>query len=123
MSISGLTATSGQIQMDFMKLLVTQLQNQNPLEPLDNNEMASQLAQLSSLEQLENMSGTFRQVLAGQERLQALALIGKQVDFLPEGQTDVVTGRVESVTVTEDGVRVRVGEHTVDLDSIQSIRG
>jgi len=122
MSVSGVTASSGQIQMDFMKLLVTQLQNQNPLEPLDNNEMASQLAQMSSLEQLENMSSTFRQVLANEERLQALALIGKEVAFIPDGKTDAVTGRVESVTVTEEGVRVTVGEHTVALDSIQWIR-
>ncbi len=48
MSTSAVTSSS-KIQTDYMKLLVTQLQNQNPLEPLDNNEMASQLAQFSQL--------------------------------------------------------------------------
>ena len=33
-------ASASSIQMDYMKLLITQLQNQNPLEPMDNNEMA-----------------------------------------------------------------------------------
>jgi len=56
--------TASDIQMDYMKLLITQLQNQNPLEPLNNNEMASQLAQFSQLQQLESMNSTFAQVLA-----------------------------------------------------------
>ncbi|MHC4424212.1 MAG: flagellar hook capping FlgD N-terminal domain-containing protein, partial [Planctomycetota bacterium] len=52
MSLVSSTASASDIQMDYMKLLITQLQNQNPLEPLSNNEMASQLAQFSSLQQL-----------------------------------------------------------------------
>ena len=53
--ISELSSAS-KIQMDYMNLLITQLQNQNPLEPLDNNQMATQLAQLSQLQQLESMN-------------------------------------------------------------------
>jgi flagellar basal-body rod modification protein FlgD len=73
MSTSSVTATASDIQMDYMKLLVTQLQNQNPLEPLDNNEMASQLAQFSQLQQLETMSSSFVQVLDTVERDYALS--------------------------------------------------
>jgi flagellar hook assembly protein FlgD len=78
MSTPSVTATASDIQMDYMKLLVTQLQNQNPLEPLDNNEMASQLAQFSQLQQLENMNSSFVQVLAAAERSYANSLIGKE---------------------------------------------
>jgi flagellar basal-body rod modification protein FlgD len=63
MSLVSSTASASDIQMDYMKLLITQLQNQNPLEPLSNNEMASQLAQFSSLQQLESMSSSFADVL------------------------------------------------------------
>jgi len=59
--MSSVSASS--IQADYMKLLVTQLQNQNPLEPLDNNEMASQLAQFSQLQQLESMNSNFESFL------------------------------------------------------------
>ncbi|HUT02235.1 MAG TPA: flagellar hook capping FlgD N-terminal domain-containing protein [Phycisphaerae bacterium] len=122
MAVSSVTPTAATIGADYMKLLVTQLQNQNPLEPMDNNEMASQLAQLSSLDQLENMNRTFQEVLASQQRLQATALIGKQVAYLPEGATDVVTGRVEAVSVLDTGVRLTVGDSTIDLNAVQSIR-
>jgi flagellar basal-body rod modification protein FlgD len=122
MALSSMTANATDIRADFMTLLVAQLRNQNPLEPLDNNQMASQLAQLSSLEQLEGMSRTFRDVLASQERLQALELIGKEVDYLPEGQDTVATGRVEAVHVTEDGIRLSIGDDEVDLAQVQAIR-
>ena len=125
MAVSSASATANSIGMDFMKLLVAQLQNQNPMEPLNNNEMASQLAQLSSLEQLEMMNGSFQQVLAGQQKLQAMALIGKEVEFLPEGATEAVRGRVQSVEVYDEGIRLSIGEggYVVDLSDVQSIRG
>jgi len=122
MDVSGTTPTAGEIRTDFMNLLVVQLRNQNPMEPLDNNEMASQLAQLSSLEQLENMNRTFREVLAGQERLQAMALIGKEIEFRREGADETLTGRVDEVNVYDTGVRLTVAGHVIDLDAVQSIR-
>jgi len=117
------TNSAATIGMDYMKLLVTQLQNQNPLEPLDNNEMAAQLAQLSSLEQLESMNGTFQQVLDSQQRLQATDLIGKEVEFVPEGLTDVVVGQVEAVHFTDEGTWLTIGEYEIGLDQVQSVRG
>jgi flagellar basal-body rod modification protein FlgD len=122
MSTSGAISTAGEIRTDFMKLLVVQLQNQNPLEPMDNSEMASQLAQLSSLEQLEGMNRTFQEVLASQQRLQATALIGREVEFLPDGAERTVTGRVDEVNVCDTGIRLKIGEHVIDLDAVQSIR-
>ena len=122
MAVTEAVATANSIGMDYMKLLVTQLQNQNPLEPLDNSDMASQMAQLSSLEQLESMNGTFRDVLAGQQKLQAMTLIGKEVEFYPEGHDVAITGRVEKVGLYDAGVQLTVGEHTIDLGAVQSVR-
>ena len=45
---------------EFMELMLAQLKNQNPLEPQDNGEFISQLAQFSSLEEMQNLSGTHR---------------------------------------------------------------
>ena len=92
--------TASNIQMDYMKLLITQLQNQNPLEPLDNNEMASQLAQFSQLEQLESMNTNFAKVLETVERTYANSLIGREIEFIGETETgtrDIMSGVVEQV--------------------------
>lgn len=99
-SISAIT-TASDIQMDYMKLLITQLQNQNPLEPLDNNEMASQLAQFSELQQLESMNTSFAEVLTTVNRSYANSLLGKNVTFYEEDET---TGEYNTRTGTVDSV-------------------
>ena len=57
---SSLTGQTGKTMAkdEFLKLLVTQLSHQDPLKPMESHEFASQLAQFSSLEQLQNMNGT-----------------------------------------------------------------
>ena len=116
------TNTASSIQMDYMQLLITQLQNQNPLEPLDNNEMASQLAQISQLQQLESMNASFAKVLATTELAYANSLLGKEVSFLPEtetGTTDITSGIVEQVYNNVDGeVFLRVGNHMLGLEDV-----
>ncbi|MBI5599102.1 MAG: flagellar hook assembly protein FlgD [Deltaproteobacteria bacterium] len=67
---------------DFLKLLVTQLKNQNPLEPLDNAEFIAQLAQFSTLEGITNMGTnlkTFAADMASMSNYYATWLIGKEI--------------------------------------------
>jgi flagellar basal-body rod modification protein FlgD len=118
--------SASNIQMDYMKLLITQLRNQNPLEPLDNNEMASQLAQFSQLQQLESMNASFANVLATAERTYANSLIGKEVSFEAEtewGTVDITSGLVDQVYNNVDGeILLVVGDHRVALEDIISVR-
>ena len=99
-SISEITSASN-IQMDYMKLLITQLQNQNPLEPLDNNEMASQLAQFSQLQQLEAMNASFTEVLIATQQSYANSLLNKTVTFYAQ---DAITGDLVQKKGTVDSV-------------------
>ena len=103
--------SASNIQMDYMKVLITQLQNQNPLEPLDNNEMASQLAQFSQLQQLESMNSNFAQILAITNRSYANSLIGKEVTFFAQ---DIKTGEL----IQKEGM---VDEVYNDLDAGESL--
>lgn len=67
---------------DFLQLLVTQLQNQDPLQPMENTEFVAQLAQFSSLEQLSNVNEQLSGVQMGQmnlSNLQATDLVGQQI--------------------------------------------
>lgn len=117
--------TASDLQMDYMKLLITQLQNQNPLEPLNNNEMASQLAQFSSLQQLESMNSTFAQVLDIANHTYANSLIGKEVSFLgetPEGTVDILRGVVEQVYKKNGENFLIVGDYVLGLKDIISVK-
>jgi len=118
--------TASSIQMDYMKLLVTQLKNQNPLEPMDNDQMASQLAQFSQLQQLESMNSNFAKVLAGTERNYANSLIGKEISFASENETgssDITSGIVEEVINNVDGEIILVtANHAVSLDGVISVK-
>ncbi|MEK7992808.1 MAG: flagellar hook capping FlgD N-terminal domain-containing protein [Planctomycetota bacterium] len=124
-SLSPVNSASN-IQMDYMKLLITQLQNQNPLEPLDNNEMASQLAQFSQLQQLESMNTSFAGVLATAERTYANSLMGKEISFEAEtesGTTDIANGVVQQVYNNVEGeILLVAGDHRVALDDIISVK-
>jgi flagellar basal-body rod modification protein FlgD len=126
MSSSVGTTQASVIQMDYMKLLVAQLQNQNPLEPLDNQEMASQLAQFSQLQQLESMNSSFARVLTSVEREYASALIGKEVSFpvvADDGTAEAHSGTVEQVYHNNDGdILLAVGQYIVGLDDILSVK-
>jgi len=118
--------SASNIQMNYMKLLITQLKNQNPLEPLDNNEMASQLAQFSELQQLESMNSNFASVLSNTERTYANSLIGKEISFASEDKTgtrDITSGIVEEVINNVDGQIVLVtGNHTLALEDVISVK-
>lgn len=104
MSVHSLAATTGSaedIRADYLKLLVTQLQNQNPLEPMSNSDMTSQLAALSQLEQMENMSNSFAKVLEAEQFSQAGVMLGKDVVMRTEDGEDFEAGTVARVDILE----------------------
>lgn len=115
-----------QIQTDYMKLLVTQLQNQNPLEPMDNDQMASQLTQFSQLQQMESMNSNFAKVLAITEDNYANSLLGKEISFVGEtesGDTDVIRAVVEQVYKDTNGDFVlSAGNYTLGVESVLSVK-
>jgi flagellar basal-body rod modification protein FlgD len=126
MSSGSSAVTASQIQMDYMKLLVTQLRNQNPLEPLDNNEMAAQLAQFSQLAQLESMNSNFAQVLTTLQRSYANSLIGRDVEFIAQTETGdaiAMNGTVERVYGSVDGeIFLIVGDYTLRPEDVISVK-
>lgn len=123
--------SASNIEMDYMTLLIAQLQNQNPLEPLDNNEMATQLAQFSQLSQLETMNENFEQTLLTVQFDYASSLIGKEVRFfyedpatgLYEELTDIVREVSKNLETNEPLLGVWVGddEYWLNLDAVMRI--
>lgn len=81
---------------DFLKLLITQLSNQDPTSPMENTEFIAQMAQFSSLEQMTNMSSSFEKMATYINSSEATSTLGKVVE-LNVGDT-TTTGVVEGAT-------------------------
>ncbi len=126
MSTTSSVTSASDIQLDYMKLLVAQLQNQNPLEPMDNNDLASQLTQFSQLQQLESMNTNFSDVLVNAKRSYASSLIGKEVQFYIETETGDVeskSGVVEQVYNNVEGeIILTVGDYALGIDEVISVK-
>ena len=90
---------------EFLKLLVTQLQNQDPLNPQDDTQFISQLAQFSALEQMTNMSSTM-------SNTSAYSLVGKEVIV----QTTDSAGTYKEVRGTVDCVEMKNGKAMLVVD-------
>lgn len=82
------TSQSGELgKDDFMRLLIAQLEHQDPLEPTDNGEFIAQMAQFSSLEGISNLNSTVEQFgtnLQSTQALQASTLVGRSVQVLSD---------------------------------------
>jgi len=90
------TANNGLGKDTFMKLLVAQMSQQNPLEPTDDKEMIAQMTQFSMLEQMTNMATSSAANATSGQVSQAVALIGHDVSYMDaDGATQ--TGSVERV--------------------------
>ena len=96
----------------FLMLLMTQLQNQNPLEPMDNSEMVSQLAQFTAIEELQNISLAMYQS-------EAYSMIGH---YVQGASVDPTTGEQVFATGIVTGVTTEAGEVYLILDNNYQIR-
>jgi flagellar basal-body rod modification protein FlgD len=93
-------------QNDFIRLFLSQLQFQDPLEPVDNREFLAQLAQFSNLEQTRQTSQNTEGLLVMNSSAQALGLLNKKVEI--QGQGAATNGSVIAVKFTNAGPELTV---------------
>ncbi len=108
----------------FLLLLVKQLANQDPLDPLKNEEFMGQLAQFSSLEQSINLNESFEQFLSFQQLTQASTLIGKLVICLVPTDDGMVpvSGVVEQVMSVNGETYLHLSDGSeVGLETVVSV--
>jgi flagellar basal-body rod modification protein FlgD len=108
-------------QDSFMKLLLAQLQNQDPLKPMEDKDFIAQLTQFNSLNQLTQMNQTLTELMTAQALSQASALIGKEVSGLASTGGGV-TGLVSGLHLSGGKVNLEVDGQQVPLDTIQTIK-
>lgn len=103
-------------QADFLKILVAEMQYQDPTNPTSNTEYVAQMAQFSMLEQLQTMAAAINNA----NLLQSAAIIGKTVTAADGSQT--ITGTVDSIVVQDSIPYAVIGEDMVPLSLITGIR-
>ncbi len=92
----------------FLKLLIAQLRNQDPMNPIEDKDFIAQLATFSSLEQMQKLNTANEKAGQSQAAAQAVALIGRQVDFASVDFDMPMYGEVTSVVFEGGAPLLRV---------------
>jgi flagellar basal-body rod modification protein FlgD len=107
---------------DFLKLMIAQLQAQNPLEPSNGTEYISELAQFSQLEQTTNIAQSSSQSVTAQRVAQAVALVGHTVSYTDPSTGTTQSGAVQSVEITSAGATLTVeGTPGIELAGVTEV--
>ncbi|WP_417564415.1 flagellar hook assembly protein FlgD [Microbacterium sp.] len=104
----------------FLKLLVTQLANQDPSSPMNTNEMIAQTTQLASMERLTSLATTTSESFALNMRQAAAALMGQQAQYNDADGTPH-SGTVTAVSFAGPVPTVTIGDATVPLDTVSGL--
>ncbi|WIE56033.1 flagellar hook capping FlgD N-terminal domain-containing protein [Curtobacterium sp. MCBD17_003] len=115
------TTSSTMDSQMFLKLLVTQLQNQDPSSPMDTNAMISQQTQMAMMEQMTNQTSTANENFSLQMRIAAANLVGKQVSYTDATTGTDVTGTATAVSYAGSVPQVTVNGKEVALDSVSGV--
>lgn len=105
---------------DFLKLLMTQLQNQDPSEPIGNEELLNQLSMMRNLQSNIEMGDALKAITTNQRLSTAANFIGKTVKGLDEDQQNV-SGIADRAFLREGQAYVGVGNKEMPLDSVLEV--
>lgn len=123
-------------KLEFMTLLVEELKNQNPLEPMDNQQMAAQLAQFTQLEETEQMNNSIQQMNETMNALNssfegsmmvaqfdyARSLLGKQISFYDPENGNFREGQVGSIKYVDNQPALEVNAKVKLNDGTDELR-
>lgn len=104
--------------MDFIKLMIAQLKNQDFNDPMDNSQMVTQMAQFSNMQEMQKMATYSKTTYA-------MSLVGKTITAshaTVSGKPDVTTGVVDKITMNGDEYVVYVGDKKYTLEEITTVQ-
>ncbi|MGB6043884.1 MAG: flagellar hook capping FlgD N-terminal domain-containing protein [Pirellulales bacterium] len=117
MQTAGITADLG--RQDFLLLMVTQLRNQDPLNPVKQEDTLAQLAQFSTLEGVEKLNANFEDMLKLQQLSQGADLVGRNVVYRQSDEAaQLSNGIVDAVIMENNQLMLSVNGDQVPLDLV-----
>jgi len=105
---------------DFLKLIIAELQNQDPMNPTDTSDMLNQFNQIREIASNDKLSDTLASVLLGQNISTASSLIGRLVEGMTEDNEKII-GQVDAVTVKDGEPQLLVAGQNVSLNNVLQI--
>jgi flagellar basal-body rod modification protein FlgD len=117
---SGTTGISGLNTDQLLQLLVSQLQNQDPLNPVTNQDLFNQITSLNQVQSLGSLNASFSSMLQLQQLTQGADLVGKTVDYTASDGTKA-SGAVSAVNVQNGQFMLTIGSNQVALNQVQSV--
>jgi flagellar basal-body rod modification protein FlgD len=122
MATSSTSGVSSIGQDQFLQLLVSQLQNQDPLNPVSPQDFITQLSSLNTVEGLTTLNANFSQLLQLEQLTNGSSLIGKTVEYTPTGGGAALSGTVDSLSVQNGNFVLQIGGKSVNLSQITSVK-
>jgi flagellar basal-body rod modification protein FlgD len=119
-SASPATSASDLNRQDFLQLLVTQLQHQDPLSPVDDQQFIAQMAQLSALDATNQLAAQVGRMAAAQQQMGSLQLVGRDVQYRDD-QGNSQKGKVTGVRLDGPAPTLLVGNSEVPLQQVQTV--
>jgi flagellar basal-body rod modification protein FlgD len=104
-------------QDDFLKLLVTQMTSQDPMNPKQDTDFIAQMAQFSALEQSKVMQSDMAQMRSDQQIMQAYGLLGQTIEVQVDDKT-TAQGMVSAVQMEAGTPKLVVGDKEYTLDQV-----
>jgi flagellar basal-body rod modification protein FlgD len=104
----------------FLQMMITELQNQDPLNPMDNSQIMQELGAMQQISSTNQLTTTLNGMSLGQSLSSATSLIGKTIDGLDDSGNQA-SGVVQKVSVVNNTPKLYVGTQIVSLNNIQDV--
>lgn len=117
------TGMSGLTQNDFLQLLVAQMQNQDPTNPMSSDQFLQEMASFTEVVDLAQIQQTENSVLANEVANQGLMLLGRTVSAVDPANGQTVSGTVSALTMVGGQPMLSVGQSQVPVSAVVSVQG
>jgi flagellar hook assembly protein FlgD len=104
----------------FMKLLISELSNQDPTQPMDSSQIVQQISQIRSIQATDTLTTSLQAVVLGQNMVAANSFMGHAIAGLSDDGKQV-SGVVTGATVSNGDVKLYVGDSMVSLKNVQAV--
>ena len=122
-AVEAIGLSGSELQDQFLTLFIEQMKQQDPLNPMSNEQTLSQLAQFTQVEQMTALNKTFGEVLQTTRLSDASAMLGRRVSFYDEENVTLVTMTPERVEIDDGEALLVAGDRRVGLSDIVAVEG